>query len=412
MTGKNIKKKFEKGSLLLREGERGDCAYIIESGNVEILVNREGNLCQISTRGPGSLVGEMAMIDDKPRVATVRALTDCEVMEISRDDFTRRVETADPVIKMVMRVIMARYRDILSRSEFPPKITLAGTALTSAEASEISDRTHDQALNTLKIFNELKHSLDQNQLVLYYQPIIDVQNNRIAGFEALMRWKHPEKGMISPGIFIPVAEESGLIVAMSKWALKTSCDTVQKLQSVASPKVTCKDELFISVNFSVKDFSDGDFFKVIQDTLAQKNTRPDSIHLEITESLLMEAPETAKAALEKCRQMGVHISIDDFGSGYSSLGYLHYFPINTLKIDQSFIRSMLSQEASYILVKAIIGLAKNLKMKVIAEGVETKEEATSVRDLGCDLCQGYWFAKPMPLEAAADFVKNWTPPSF
>ena len=408
MADKTIKKTFKKGSTLLREGEKGDCAYIIEQGNVEIIVQKAGQMVQIGTRGPGSLVGEMAIIDDKPRVATVRALDDCEVLEISRADFTRRVDQADPIVRMVMRVILTRYRDILSRSEFPPKMALPGTL--GAEDIEHSDESHDIAVNTIKIFNELKFALDQNQLTLFYQPIIDLQNMKIAGFEALMRWKHPESGMISPGVFIPVAEESGLIVDMSKWALDTACETVNHLQAAANPKILTKDPLFVSVNFSVKDFSDGDFSALVAKTLKKRNTAPGQIHLEITESLLMEEPETAKEALEKCRALGVHVSIDDFGSGYSSLGYLHYFPINTLKIDQSFIRSMLSQEASYILVKAIIGLAKNLKMKVIAEGVETKEEAVSVRSLGCELCQGFWFAKPLPLEEAKAFVKNWQPP--
>lgn len=408
MLDKTVKKKFKKGSTLLREGEKGDCAYIIEQGNVEIVVSKGGQTIQIGTRGPGSLIGEMAIIDDKPRVATVIALDDCEVLEISRDDFTRRVDQADPIVRMVMRVILTRYRDILSRSEFPPKMALAGTL--RAEDIEHSDESHDIAVNSIKIFNELKFALDQNQLTLFYQPIIDLQNMKIAGFEALMRWKHPEKGMISPGIFIPVAEESGLIVEMSKWALDTACETIGQLKKIANPETRAKDPLFMSVNFSVKDFSEGDFSEVVANTLKKRGTSPDQIHLEITESLLMAEPETAKEALEKCRDIGVHVSIDDFGSGYSSLGYLHYFPINTLKIDQSFIRSMLSQEASYILVKAIIGLAKNLKMQVIAEGVETKEEAVSVRELGCELCQGFWFSKPLPLEEAKAFVKNWQPP--
>lgn len=400
------KKVFKSGDILIREGETGDCAYVIEAGSVEILVTREGQTMQIGTRGPGSLIGEMAMIDDKPRTATIRALEDCQVMQISRDDFSRRVETADPVLKMVMRVIMTRYRDMIGRTQ---ALKLPHTA-SSAEAIENSDEVHDIAVSTIKIHNELKNALARNELVLFYQPIIDVQNMRIAGFEALMRWKHPERGMISPGIFIPVAEESGLIVDLSKWALDVSCDTVQQLQKAAEPSLVSKTPLFLSVNFSVKDFSDGDFFGHVSDTLKKNRTSPSQIHLEITESLLMEAPEMAKAALEKCADAGINISIDDFGSGYSSLSYLHYFPIDTLKIDQSFIRAMTTHDASYVLVKSIIGLARNLNMAVIAEGIETLEEAKLLKELGCEFCQGYWFAKPMPFEDAEKFVKNWQPP--
>ena len=402
------KKVFKKGDVLIREGDRGDCAYIIETGNVEVLVLREGQLLQIGTRGSGSIIGEMAMIDDKPRTATIRAIEECTVMEISREDFTRRVESADPVLKMVMRVIMTRYRNMIARTD---GFKIPQGALTAAEDAENSDESHDIALSTIKIHNELKVALERKELVLYYQPIIDLQNMKISGFEALMRWKHPEKGMISPGIFIPVAEESGLIVELSKWALGVSCDAVKQLQKVANPQLLAHNPLFISVNFSVKDFSDSDFFKQIESTLAKKSTRPDQIHLEITESLLMEAPEAAKEALEKCRKHGVSVSIDDFGSGYSSLSYLHYFPIDTLKIDQSFIRSMHTHEASFMLVKSIIGLARNLKMKIIAEGIETQQEAKTIRDLGCEECQGYWFAKPMPLEDAMKFVANWQAPT-
>lgn len=401
----STKKQFKKGEILIREGERGDCAYVIETGNVEILVQRDGQPIQIGMRGPGSLIGEMAMIDDKPRTATVRAVDDCDVLEITREDFARRVDSADPVLKMVMRVITTRYRDMIGRTE-----TIKFVPAGQAEATENSEAFHDIALSTIKIHNELKAALHHGELMLYYQPIIDIKNMKIGGFEALMRWKHPQKGMISPGIFIPVAEESGLILELSRFALDVACDASKELQKAASPALLGPSPLFVGVNFSVKDFSEGDLFTHVRDTLAAKNIPSEQIHLEITETLLMEAPEKAKAELEKCREIGLNISIDDFGSGYSSLSYLHYFPIDTLKIDQSFIRSMTTHPNSLVLVKSIIGLAGNLGMKVIAEGIETVKEAEILHSLGCDYCQGYWFSKPMSFEDAMKFVQNWQPP--
>lgn len=403
----SAKKIFNKGDILLREGDQGDSAYVLESGSVEILIQRDGALIQIGTRGAGSIIGEMAMIDDKPRTATIRALEDCHVMEISREDFSRRVDSADPILKMVMRVIMTRYRDMIGRSQF---MQLPAHATTAMESAENSNEFHELAVKALKIHHELKAALDKNELVLYYQPIISLQDMKIAGFEALMRWKHPEKGLISPGIFIPVAEESGLIIELSRWALGVSCDAVNDLHKAADPKLLGAHPLFVSVNFSVKDFSNGNFFDKIQLILRDKATPPSHIHLEITESLLMEAPGPAKDALEKCRQFGTSVSIDDFGTGYSSLSYLHYFPIDTLKIDQSFIRSMSNDPSSKVLVKSIIGLAHNMNIKVIAEGIETEQEAITLKELGCEECQGYWFARPMPLEDALKFVKNWKPP--
>jgi EAL domain-containing protein (putative c-di-GMP-specific phosphodiesterase class I) len=401
------KKLFSAGEALIREGERGEFAYIIESGNVEILVQRGGQLIQIGTRGAGSLLGEMAMIDDKPRTATVRALDDCTVLEITREDFAHRVESADPVLKMVMRVITARYRDMIARTD-----TIRVLPSTPAvEASEKSDTSHDTAVTAIRLNSELKRALEQNELLLFYQPIIDIQKMKIAGFEALMRWAHPVNGMISPGIFIPVAEESGLINEMSRLALNLACDAAIKLQAAASKDLIVDDPLFVGVNFSVKDFAEAALFTNLKATIEEKKINPLQIHLEITETLLMASPETARAELERCREIGINISIDDFGSGYSSLSYLHYFPIDTLKIDQSFIRSLSTHPGSLVLVKSIIGLAQNLGMKVIAEGVESREDARRLQVMGCEYIQGYFFSKPLPFEKAVEFVQSWQAPS-
>jgi EAL domain-containing protein (putative c-di-GMP-specific phosphodiesterase class I) len=400
------KKHFSQGEVLIREGERGECAYIIESGNVEILVLRDGQMIQIGTRGPGSMIGEMAMIDDKPRTATVRALDDLVVLEITREDFAHRVESADPVIKMVMRIVTGRYRDMLARtSSFQ---FMASTP--AVEAAEKSDVSHDSAFTAIRLNTELKRALDCGELLLFYQPIIDVQKMKIAGFEGLMRWAHPEKGMISPGVFIPVAEDSGLINQLSHLALELACDAVVKLQAEVSADLIGTSPIFVGVNFSVKDFKAANLFNMVQAAFEKGKIDPRQIHLEITETLLMEAPEAARAELEKCRGIGLNVSIDDFGSGYSSLNYLHYFPIDTLKIDQSFIRSLSTSASSLVLVKSIIGLAQNLGMNVIAEGVETAQDAEKLRSLGCDYIQGYFFSKPLPFDAAVKFVQSWQAP--
>ncbi len=396
-------RQFSKGEALMHEGEPGDCAYIIESGNVEIVVHREGQLLQIGTRGPGSMLGEMAMIDDKPRTATVRALEDCTAIEITRDDFAHRVESADPVLKMVMRIVNSRYRDMIARTD-AVRVLPSSPA---AEAAEKGDSNSATALTTIRLNNELKEALEKGQLTLFYQPIIDIQNMKIGGFEGLMRWRHPVNGMISPGVFIPVAEDSGLITELSKLALELACDAAINLQAAASKDLVGPEPIFIGVNFSVKDFSAIDLPGLLEAAIEEKKIDPLQIHLEIVESLLMDAPEKARAVLEKCREIGINISIDDFGSGYSSLSYLHFFPIDTLKIDQSFIRTLSKDKGSKVLVKAIIGLAHNLGMKVIAEGVETAADAEYLRSQGCEYIQGYFFSKPMAIEAATEFVQKW-----
>ena len=190
---------------------------------------------------------------------------------------------------------------------------------------------------------------------------------------------------------------------MSRLALNLACDAAIKLQAAASPDLIVDAPLFVGVNFSVKDFAEAALFSNLKATIEEKKVNPLQIHLEITETLLMEAPEAARAELEKCRGIGLNVSIDDFGSGYSSLNYLHYFPIDTLKIDQSFIRSLSTSAGSLVLVKSIIGLAQNLGMNVIAEGVETAQDAARLKALGCEYIQGYFFSKPLPFDAAVKF---------
>lgn len=398
-------KKFAAGETLMTEGESGNSAYLIEKGQVEILVDRGTNKLRIGTRGPGAILGEMAMIDDQPRTATVRALEDCEAIEITRDDFEGWINGADPTFKMIMHVIMTRYRDMLSRSFF------SSSSKSAAETVEKENELHESALKTIKMKEELRSALGKD-LILFYQPIIDIKNRSVAGFEALMRWVHPEKGMISPAAFIPVAEQSGLIVEMSNWALEEAAKASHKFNDAIAPSLKGTHPLYISVNFSVRDFSSLDFFDNVQNILKKTDTPVDNIHLEITESLLMEQPDVARETLDQCQKSGLSISIDDFGTGYSSLSYLHSFPINTLKIDQSFIRSMRDKPGNLALVKSIIGLAENLNMTVIAEGIEDQEEASILNGMNCQKCQGYWFAKPMPEEDAINFLKTWNIPDY
>ena len=218
-----------------------------------------------------------------------------------------------------------------------------------------------------------------------------------------MRWNHPKLGPISPAQFIPVIEDSGYIVEASQWALKESLAALKRIEGR-----TGHDDYFMSVNFSSQDFASDDFVGSVYDALSTTDVKPQNLHLEITERLLMGQPDQAKDTLEMCRKAGMGISIDDFGTGYSSLSYLHYFPIDTLKIDQSFIRKMQSDPGVKALVKSIIHLSQSMELKIIAEGAEQIEEAKALKEMGCDMVQGYYFAKPMPEEDAISFIQNTT----
>ena len=385
------------GTTFIHQGESGQSAYIIESGKVEIYIEKPGSHPQIvGTRGAGTLIGEMALIDDDKRTANVRALEDCRLLEITREDFTRRLNSSDPVMQTVMRVIMTRYRDTLFRSE----IVRESLGWPPPEEVERTFMQDPKTMDSLRIENEFRAALGTNQLSLNYQPIINLNTGEIQGFEALMRWNHPDRGPISPGVFIPMAEETGLIIEASKWALRESCRALKRLES----HVGQNPDLYMSVNFSAKDLAETTFLEDLYEIISSSDVLPSQIQLEITEGLLMAHPEHAKKTLEMCRDAGLRIAIDDFGTGYSSLSYLHTYPIHTLKIDQSFIRDMLKNKASMELAKSIITLGKNLSMMITAEGVEQKEEAMILRALDCDSAQGYYFAKPLPEKDLIDLL--------
>jgi len=390
-------RQFKVGDTIIRQGETGDSAYIIEEGRVEIILERAGKPPQrFGTRGPGTIIGEMSLVDNAPRTATVKAVEDCTLLEISRADFTRRLNNADPVLRMTTQVILTRYRDTLTRAE----ISGHNQSWPAAEAMELNYADESNALENIKLANEFKTGLQNGEVSLHYQPIIDMQERDIVGFEALMRWEHPERGFISPGIFIPIAEESGVILDASKFALHQSCKALRRIED----RTGRHKELFMSVNFSSHDFAADDFAGQAYETISASDIMASQVHVEITERLLMDQPENAKETLALCQKNGLSIAIDDFGTGYSSLSYLHYFPIDTLKIDRSFVCDMTKNESSMELVKSIIALGKNMKMKIIAEGVEEPEEAKALADLGCDMAQGYFFARPMPEFDATTFV--------
>lgn len=395
-------KKFSSGDPIIRQGDQGDCAYIIESGKVSIHIrHNDGTQIYVGTRGSGAVIGEMALVDKSPRTATVTADEDCVLLEISREEYERRLQSADPIIKTITQVISTRYRDLITRSHIQSNPNIGPTA----EAVEQGYIEQNNIVEVIKTEREFKNAIENDELRLYYQPIIDLKTKAIVGLEALMRWIHPEKGLISPAVFIPIAEESGLIVQASKWALREACQALKRIEAATGRE----EELYMSVNFSSNDFAEDDFLDTLYTIISETDVSPKQIQLEITESLLMIQPENAKRTLEMVQKAGLKVAIDDFGTGYSSLSYLHYFPINTLKIDQCFVRGMMSQTTNLELVKSIIALGKNLGMSIIAEGIEEPEQSDKLLELDCDMAQGFLFARPLPEKDLHELMINWMP---
>jgi predicted signal transduction protein with EAL and GGDEF domain len=255
---------------------------------------------------------------------------------------------------------------------------------------------HARAVARLRLETELRRAVERNEFCLHYQPIVSLTDASIRGFEALVRWQHPDRGLLSPQEFIAVAEETGLILFLGKWVLHEACRQARAWQE----KFPRTPPLTMSVNISAKQFNQHNVLDQIAEIVRATNVARDTLKLELTESVAMEDPERTRRLLLELQDLGVHLSIDDFGTGYSSLSYLRRFPVDTLKIDRSFVMHMDRDEENREIVRTIIALARNLGMEVIAEGAETPEQVTALRDLSCQYGQGYVFSHPTDSAAA------------
>jgi diguanylate cyclase (GGDEF)-like protein len=283
----------------------------------------------------------------------------------------------DTFIKLLSRANSAmRYAKTSARGTF---------RFYAAEMSRIDD---DQ----LTLENELRDALDRGQLELHFQPKVDIATNRVRSAEALIRWRHPARGMVPPNVFIPVAEETGLILPIGEWVLREACRQMRHWLDAGMTPVR------VAVNLSAKQFHDADLASVVRSALTEAKLEPGYLELELTESALMNNPEESAATLQSLSAMGVHISIDDFGTGYSSLSYLRRFPLDKLKIDRSFIRDLMTNGDDACIVRAIISLAHSLRLRVVAEGVETSQQLEFLRELGCDQYQGFYCSPAVPSE--------------
>lgn len=266
---------------------------------------------------------------------------------------------------------------------------------------------HSEALQLLQLETDLRRAVTRGEFRVVYQPIMSLESETLRGFEALVRWHHPLRGLVSPMEFIPVAEETGMIVQIGEWVLREACGEMRRWQQ----SFPSQPSLFVCVNLSVKQFSQQDLIEKVSNILRDTKLPPASLKLEITESAVMENVETATRMLIELRELGVQLAMDDFGTGYSSLSNLHRFPINTLKIDRSFITHMVDNGENAEIVRTISGLAQNLGMDVVAEGVETREQLEILRGLGCQFGQGYFFSKPIDSDGAEAFISETYSPN-
>jgi diguanylate cyclase (GGDEF)-like protein len=255
-------------------------------------------------------------------------------------------------------------------------------------------------LERLALENHLRRALEREEFILYYQPQFDILSEEIIGVEALIRWKHRELGMVSPADFIPLAEETGLIIQIDEWVMRTACAQIRRWQEDGLPDIT------MSVNLSGQHFIRENLLETVSGIVRETGIDPRFLELELTESVVMKNAKETVSTLRALKEMGLHIAIDDFGTGYSSLSYLKRFPIDTLKIDRSFVQEITTDTDSAAITKAIIAMAHSLKLRVLAEGVETEEQLAFLRENGCQALQGFLFSKPLPYDELVRFYRE------
>jgi diguanylate cyclase (GGDEF)-like protein/PAS domain S-box-containing protein len=263
----------------------------------------------------------------------------------------------------------------------------------------------DVSHQKIALEQSLRRALENNELEMYYQPQIDAISGRIVGAEALMRWNHPTRGVVSPGEFLPFAEENGLMLPISDWMIGALCRDMLQWKNIGGNQVR------LSLNLSPQYLDRGDFFEKMRGALLRYGIAPSQIEVEITENICIRNPQHAIEQLNKLGQLGVSVAIDDFGTGYSSLAYLHRFPVHTIKIDQSFVKEIHDEHGHYPVVLAIISIARGLGLNLIAEGVETESQARYLRSNGCLTMQGYLYHRPMPLGRFIDVLRGQTLPA-
>ncbi|MET0536245.1 MAG: EAL domain-containing protein [Steroidobacter sp.] len=355
--------------------------------------------------GYSNVLGRLAGVEFTIIARGMRGPRDAEivahkVLEAIREPFT--IDGLDIHISVTMGIAMFP----MDGDSFDLLLRRAETALRCAkEANRGGFRFYALEMSTaaderLALENDLRRALELGQLELHYQPKVDIGTNRIRSAEALIRWRHPTRGLVPPNSFIPIAEETGLIVPIGEWVLREACRQVRRwLDSGMSP-------VRMAVNLSAKQFRHADLAAVVRSALTEARLQPGYLELELTESAIMDDAQKSASTLQILSTMGVHISIDDFGTGYSSLSYLRRFPLDKLKIDRSFVRDLLSNPDDASIVKAIISLAHNLRLRVVAEGVESAEQLGFLRELGCDQYQGFFCSPAVPAHAFEAIVER------
>lgn len=393
MTSSTQSVEIHKDQIIFNEGDAGDCAYIIEKGRVLVFLSKEQDEIPLNILGEGEIFGEMALIDNDNRSASVRALEDVRLGIVTKQQVLERVSTADKVVQLLMRVLLKRLR---RRND----AVVHGGRLSDAEfyTSETGNDGTQTALDQIKLENQIFQAFQNKEFELFYQPIVNLKTKKITGCEALLRWNSPLHGLVSPNLFIDIIENSSMVIPIGHWIINQALKDLRLIQDQLRLNKNDKmaDDFMMSINISGRQFTHSDFVNNLEDLREKHDVQTKNIKLEMTERIMMDGA-IALDALNKCRNQGYAISIDDFGTGFSSLQYLTQMPISFLKIDRCFVMKILSDPKSKAVVSSMIHLAHAMDIEVIAEGIENNEESLVLETLGARYGQGYLFSKPVDM---------------
>lgn len=367
-------KQYQKDDIIFHGGDSSDCAYIIEQGQVQIYV--ESNQTIIDILSEGELFGEMGVLDQSPRSTSAKALTPLTLLEVKTEQITNRLSESDPIVKALVGVLLKRFRSMLPAQQISAK--------NSSLLDQVASVVEQAGLSKFKLESELRSAINHGEIQTVFQPIQDIQNDRIAGFEALSRWTHPERGFISPVEFIALAEETDLIIEVGDLVFSRAIELLSELP----------EHVFININVSSKQLDDNLFLKRVVDKVNRHGISPKRLKLEITETMVVDF-ELAKKWLKKCQDIGFPVCADDFGTGHSGMEQLVELNFDVLKVDQVFIRNMFENVRYQTILESIANIAKRLDTQLVAEGVEHDRELQVLKELGFDFGQGYLFGKPM-----------------
>ncbi len=377
---------FEPGQLIFQVGDLGDCAYLIEEGEVEVLVIKPEGEHRIRLIGKGELFGEISLLDYLPRTATVRAIRRAVLVPIPRKLMEGLLERSDPVLRHLLLVILERFRH---RNEHyaPADVDI------SQEHFKRSSIAKLEATQKLSLAHGIKRALSHEEFQLYYQPICDLASGRVAGFEALLRWHHPVDGLMKPEEFLWIAEQTGFMQEVGVWTLDRACRDWKKLRTLTNYELP-----FISVNLSAMQLNNASLVEKVASILEGHGMRPAELKLELTETAMVENPEFALEIMRKLIKLGCGLALDDYGAGHSGLKHLQKFPLGTLKIDGTFVHPILESTQSLEITRSSVALGHSLDMKVVAEGIESGEVRDKLLEFDCDFGQGFYFGRPSELQ--------------